>query len=176
MEIIERIEKLSKIKCKHVFLEYYLTLSYQKEIPDSFQFPKSIANFPQYMFHLRRTGFLNVFGHSPDETAHHRYQMCRQDLQESITMIQPQLYSYSFSGEPELVHLDSSSLKADTILLLDTFFQVLIYHGETIHAWKKAEYHLQENYANFKELLEAPIEDARDIIDNRFPIPRYAKE
>ena len=102
--------------------------------------------------------------------------MCRQDLQESITMIQPQLYSYSFSGEPELVHLDSSSLKPDTILLLDTFFQVLIYHGETIHAWKKAEYHLQENYANFKELLEAPVEDARDIIDNRFPIPRYAKE
>jgi len=99
--------------------------------------------------------------------------MCRQDLQESITMIQPQLYSYSFSGEPELVHLDSSSLKEDRILLLDTFFQVLIYHGATIHAWKKAGYHLQENYANLKELLEAPVEDARDIIDNRFPIPRY---
>jgi protein transport protein SEC23 len=147
--------------------------NFQKELPDSFQFPKSIANFPQYMFHLRRTGFLNVFGHSPDETAHHRYQMCRQDLQESITMIQPQLYSYSFSGEPELVHLDSSSLKEDRILLLDTFFQVLIYHGATIHAWKKAGYHLQENYANLKELLEAPVEDARDIIDNRFPIPRY---
>ena len=49
----------------------------------------------------------------------------------------------------------------------------MIYHGDNIHAWVKAGYHEKEEYANLKELIEAPIEDARDIIANRTPVPRY---
>jgi len=146
---------------------------YQKEDVTSYRFPISTAKFPEYLFHLRRTGFLNVFGHSPDETAYSRYQLGKQCLQEAITMITPALYSYSFNGPPEIVPLDSSSVQPDKILLLDTFFQVLIYHGDNIHAWVKAGYHEKEEYANLKELIEAPIEDARDIIANRTPVPRY---
>lgn len=125
------------------------------------------------MFHLRRTGFLNVFGKSPDETAYKRYQLCKQSMLEGITMIQPQLYQYSFDGPPQTVHLDSTSILPDRILLLDTFFEVLIYHGKTIHHWKQQGFHEKEEYANLKQLIEAPIEDARDIIEGRFPIPRY---
>jgi protein transport protein SEC23 len=88
-------------------------------------------------------------------------------------MIQPVLYSYSFNGPPEPVLLDSTSIKQDTILLLDTFFQVLIYHGEVIDQWKKAGYHEQPEYENFKQLLQAPRDDAQDILVTRFPIPRY---
>ncbi len=54
----------------------------------------------------------------------------REDLTQSLVMIQPILYSYSFNGPPEPVLLDTSSIQADRILLMDTFFQILIYHGE----------------------------------------------
>ena len=39
-------------------------------------------------------------------------------------MVQPILYSYSFSGPPEPVLLDTSSIQPDRILLMDTFFQI----------------------------------------------------
>ena len=57
----------------------------------------------QFMFHLRRSSFLQVFGHSPDETAYYRYQFDRQDLTNALIMIQPVLYSYSFNGPPEVL-------------------------------------------------------------------------
>lgn len=146
---------------------------YQRDTADTFQFPANFSLYPQFMFHLRRSSFLQVFGHSPDETAYYRYQFNRQDLTNSLIMIQAVLYSYSFNGPPEPVLLDSTSIKQDTILLLDTFFQVLIYHGETIDQWKKAGYHEKTEYENFRQLLQAPKDDAQDILATRFPIPRY---
>ncbi|CAF4897490.1 unnamed protein product, partial [Rotaria socialis] len=47
-------------------------------------------------------------------------------------MIQPILYAYSFNGPPEPVLLDSSSILPDRILLMDTFYHILIHHGENI--------------------------------------------
>ena len=69
--------------------------------------------------------------------------------------------------------LDTSSIQADRILLMDTFFQILIFHGETVDQWKKAGYHEQPEYANFKQLLEAPVTDAAEILQARFPVPRF---
>merc|ERR1711892_1223382 len=76
---------------------------------------------------------------------------------------------------PEPVLLDSSSIQVDRILLMDTFFQVIIYHGETIHQWKVAKYHEMKEYETFAQLLQAPIEDAQDTLVDRFPIPRYVE-
>jgi Gelsolin repeat len=76
-------------------------------------------------------------------------------------MIQPTLMSYTFDVPAQPVLLDSVSIKPDVILLLDTFFHILIFHGETIAQWRKAGYHEQEGYENFKELLEAPVVDAQ---------------
>lgn len=56
--------------------------------------------------------------------------LLREDLTQSLIMIQPILYSYSFNGPPEPVLLDTSSIQPDRILLMDTFFQILIFHGE----------------------------------------------
>lgn len=75
-------------------------------------------------------------------------------------MIQPTLMSYGFVQPPQPVLLDSISIKPDVILLLDTFFHILIFHGETIAQWRKAGYQDQEGYENFKELLEAPKADS----------------
>merc|ERR1712151_1357483 len=70
-------------------------------------------------------------------------------------------------------HLDSAALKGNVILLLDAFFHVVIWRGETIQAWYDAGYQDKEEYANFKELLTAPAEDAKRILDDRFPVPKF---
>lgn len=146
---------------------------YHKDDPNSFRFSETFSLYPQFMFHLRRSPFLQVFNNSPDESSYYRHHFMRQDLTQSLIMIQPILYAYSFSGPPEPVLLDSSSILPDRILLMDTFFQILIYHGETIAQWRKAGYHDMPEYENFRHLLQAPVDDAQEILHTRFPMPRY---
>ena len=43
------------------------------------------------------------------------------------------------------------------------FVQILIFHGETIAQWRAAGYQHQPEYANFKQLLEAPVADAQEV-------------
>ncbi|XP_050407148.1 protein transport protein Sec23B [Patella vulgata] len=146
---------------------------YNKDDPNSFRFSENFSLYPQFMFHLRRSQFLQVFNNSPDETSYYRHMLNTEDLTQSLIMIQPILYAYSFHGPPEPVLLDSSSITADRILLMDTFFQIVIYHGETIYEWRKQGYHDLPEYENFKQLLQAPVDDAQEILQTRFPMPRY---
>ena len=62
--------------------------------------------------------------------------LLREDLTQCLIMIQPILYAYTFSGPPEPVLLDTSSIQPDRILLMDTFFQILIFHGEVSYIFK----------------------------------------
>ncbi|RGP75001.1 transporter sec23 [Fusarium sporotrichioides] len=147
---------------------------YRKDDPSSFRLEKNFTLYPQFMFHLRRSQFLQVFNNSPDETAFYRHVLNHEDVSNSLVMIQPTLDSYTFDqegGQPVL--LDSASIQPTHILLLDTFFHILIFHGETIAEWRKAGYQDQEGYENFAGLLEQPKEDARDLITDRFPLPRF---
>uniref|UniRef100_A0A8C4ICZ3 Protein transport protein SEC23 n=1 Tax=Dicentrarchus labrax TaxID=13489 RepID=A0A8C4ICZ3_DICLA len=146
---------------------------FNKDDPTSFKLSESLSLYPQFMFHLRRSPFLQVFNNSPDESSYYRHHFVRQDLTQSLIMVQPILYSYSFYGPPEPVLLDSSSILPDRILLMDTFFQLVIYHGETIAQWRKAGYQEMAEYENFKQLLQAPLDDAQEILQTRFPMPRY---
>ncbi|KAG8013017.1 Protein transport protein Sec23A [Nibea albiflora] len=146
---------------------------YHKDDPNSFRFSETFSLYPQFMFHLRRSPFLQVFNNSPDESSYYRHQFNRQDLTQALIMIQPVLYAYSFNGPPEPVLLDSSSILPDRILLMDTFFQILIYHGETVAQWRKAGYQEMAEYENFRHLLQAPVDDAQELLHTRFPMPRY---
>lgn len=146
---------------------------YQPDQPDSFRLSPQFALYPQFMFHLRRSQFLQLFNSSPDEAAYYRYILCRENTTNSLIMIQPTLLSYSFNGPPQAALLDAESVRADVILLLDTFFHVVVFHGETIAAWREQGYHEQEEHAAFRALLEAPQADAQLIMDARFPVPRY---
>ncbi|VDK45353.1 unnamed protein product [Anisakis simplex] len=146
---------------------------YHKDDPASFRLSDKFSLFPQFMFHLRRSQFLQVFNNSPDETAYYRHILMAENVLESTTMIQPVLFAYSFSGPPEPVLLDTSSILPDRILLMDDYFHVLIYHGQTIAAWRKMNYQDDPQYGAFKQLLEAPVADAAAILQERFPMPRY---
>ena len=46
---------------------------YNKNDPASFRFNEMFTLYPQFMFHLRRSQFLQVFNNSPDETSYYRY-------------------------------------------------------------------------------------------------------
>lgn len=147
---------------------------YRKDDPTSFRLEKNFTLYPQFMFHLRRSQFLQVFNNSPDETAFYRHVLNHEYVGDSLIMIQPTLDSYSLEQEgSQPVLLDSASIQSNTILLLDTFFQILIFHGETMAEWRKAGYQDQEGYENFKAVLDAPKEDARELVQDRFPLPRF---
>lgn len=90
-----------------------------------------------------------------------RHVLNEEDVNNSLIMIQPTLMSYTFDAQPQPVLLDSVSIKHDVILLLDTFFHILIFHGEQVAQWRKQGYQEQEGYENFKELLELPVVDAQ---------------
>nr|XP_045252247.1 protein transport protein Sec23A isoform X2 [Macaca fascicularis] len=117
---------------------------YHKDDPSSFRFSETFSLYPQFMFHLRRSSFLQVFNNSPDESSYYRHHFMRQDLTQSLIMIQPILYAYSFNGPPE-----------------------------TIAQWRKSGYQDMPEYENFRHLLQAPVDDAQEILHSRFPMPRY---
>ncbi|RLV90296.1 Protein transport protein SEC23 [Spathaspora sp. JA1] len=146
---------------------------YRKDEDDSFRLGPQFSLYPQFIYYLRRSQFLQVFNNSPDETAFYRHVLLSEDCTNSLIMIQPTLTAFSLDSEPEAVLLDSVSIRDDRILLLDTFFHILIFHGKTIAQWRRAGYQNQPEYENFKELLEEPKVEAAELLVERYPLPRF---
>lgn len=113
---------------------------YQKDSPDTFKMLPEMLFFPSFMFHLRRSQFVQVFGNSPDETAVARIMLNRENTRNAILMIQPQLFSYAMSAPPQPVILDVASIQPETILFLDSYFYLVVFHGSTIAQWREKLY------------------------------------
>ncbi|KAJ1407319.1 Sec23/Sec24, helical domain [Sesbania bispinosa] len=145
---------------------------YRKDDPSSFTLNPSFSLFPQFMFNLRRSQFVQVFNNSPDETAYFRMLLNRENISNAAVMIQPSLISYSFNSLPAPALLDVASISADRILLLDSYFSVVIFHGMTIAQWRNLGYQNQPEHQAFAQVLQAPHDDAQIIIRDRFPVPR----
>lgn len=145
---------------------------YRKDDPTSFTLNPFFSLFPQFMFNLRRSQFVQVFNNSPDETAYFRMLLNRENITNAAVMIQPSLISYSFNSHPQPALLDVASIAADRILLLDSYFSVVIFHGMTIAQWRNMGYQNQPEHQAFAQLLEAPQVDSQMIIRDRFPVPR----
>ncbi|OIV97471.1 hypothetical protein TanjilG_10995 [Lupinus angustifolius] len=145
---------------------------YRKDDPSSFTLNPSFSLFPQFMFNLRRSQFFQVFNNSPDETAYFRMLLNRENISNAAVMIQPSLISYSFNSPPAPALLDVASIAADRILLLDSYFSVVIFHGMTIAQWRNLGYQNQPEHQAFAQLLQAPHDDVQMIVRDRFPVPR----
>ncbi|KAJ8541956.1 hypothetical protein K7X08_016822 [Anisodus acutangulus] len=145
---------------------------YRKDDPSSFTLNPSFSLFPQFMFHLRRSQFLQVFNNSPDETAYFRMLLNREGISNAAVMIQPTLTTFSFNSLPSPALLDVASIAADRILLLDAYFSVVIFHGMTIAQWRNLGYQNQPEHQSFAQLLQVPHDEAQVIIRERFPVPR----
>ncbi|KAK1310108.1 hypothetical protein QJS10_CPA08g00222 [Acorus calamus] len=143
--------------------------------PSSFRLASGFSLFPQFMYHLRRSQFIDVFNTSPDETAFFRLMLNREPVVGSLIMIQPTLFQYSFDGPPIPVLLDVSSIEPDVILLFDSYFYVVIHYGSSIAQWRKLGYDKDPNHENLRKLLEAPEIDAESLISERIPVPKLIK-
>ena len=119
---------------------------YSKDEAASFQLMPEMSFFPGFMFHLRRSQFVQVFGNSPDETAFARLTLMKEPTQHCMLMIQPQLDAYSIdSWEEGIVSrqptvLDVQSINPGSVLFLDTYFYVVVYHGNDIARWRQEGY------------------------------------
>ncbi|CAE8629563.1 unnamed protein product [Polarella glacialis] len=67
---------------------------FRKDEPGSFHLSPEFSIFPQFMYHLRRSNFLQTFNASPDETAYYRMIVLRENVMNSLVMIQPALLQY----------------------------------------------------------------------------------
>ncbi|GMM27813.1 hypothetical protein DAMA08_005290 [Martiniozyma asiatica (nom. inval.)] len=155
--------------------------AYQQGNPQSLQIASQMTFLPQFIYHLRRSNFINIFNSSPDETSYYRHIFLTEECSNALTMIQPQLLAYELNSQQDLnaphgpfpVLLDSTSIKPDRLLLLDTFFHILIYHGSTVAEWRRQNFHLQPEYAYLAQFLELPRKEAAEILVDRFPLPRF---
>ncbi|XP_027335717.1 protein transport protein SEC23 [Abrus precatorius] len=148
---------------------------YVPEDPSSFRLSSNFSLYPQFMFHLRRSQFIDVCNTTPDETAFFRLMLNREGVVGSLIMIQPTLFQYSFDGPPVPVLLDIRSISPDFILLFDSFFHVVIHYGSKIAQWRKLGYDKDPNHENFRKLLEAPELDAEQLVADRLPVPKIVK-
>ncbi|GBG72481.1 hypothetical protein CBR_g12056 [Chara braunii] len=145
---------------------------YERDDPSSFRLGANFTLYPQFMFHLRRSQFLQSLNNTPDETAYFRTMINREGVSGSLVMIQPTLLAYSFDGPPVPVLLDVTSISKDKILLFDSWFYLVIHYGSQIVHWKKEGYHNDPAHEMFRKLLAAPLEDAESFIADRNPVPK----
>jgi len=147
---------------------------YNKEDISSFKMPQQFYYFPQYIFYLRRSYFIQNFNSSPDELTYYKSMMLHESVMNATIMIQPLLFAYtpeSPEANPQLLEVES--MKNDSVLLLDSFFFIVIWHGEDVCKWRDEGYHLNPEYENIKNMLELPQEYSQGIIAERIPTPRF---
>ncbi len=152
---------------------FTLFAQYRPMVPDSFKVPPSMDLIASFLFYLRRSQFLQIFNNSPDETTFFRSALLHETVSNAILMIQPTLVAYSLEAPAGPVPLDVSSCDPRRILVLDTFFHVVIWYGSTIHFWRMEGMQNNPEHGHFAQLLKAPVADARQNMVLRFPAPRF---
>ena len=123
MDVIRWLDRML-IKLTARFAEF------KKDDPASFRMSKEFSLFPQFMFYLRRSQFLHTFNASPDESEYYKNLILRENVSNSLVMIQPALMQYNLeTREATPVLLDIDSMADEVVLLMDTFFYVCIWKG-----------------------------------------------
>lgn len=141
------VEDVTQVKkwVDRILLKFCVKFAqYQRNQKQSFKMPNPMRHFPQFMYHLRRSGLINPFGSPPDQSIYMKTCLQRQSLANCIVMIQSALFKYSAditdqNGEiePQSVELDFQEMKNDAVLLMDSYFTVIVWYGEHIHGWKE---------------------------------------
>ncbi|ELP92596.1 protein transport protein sec23, putative, partial [Entamoeba invadens IP1] len=145
---------------------------FRKDDPTSFKLTPNFSIYPQFMFHLRRSHFLRVFNCTPDETSIFRATLNRENVGNSLTMIQPTLDAYVYGQESMPVLLSLQSIKPDQILLLDTYFYLIVFRGNVVADWMKQKLEEKEEYAGLKDFFVKAENDANEMSKGRIPAPR----
>ncbi|CAI9285219.1 unnamed protein product [Lactuca saligna] len=108
---------------------------YRKDDPSSFSLNPSFSLFPQFMFNLRRSQFVQVLNDIPDETAYFRMMLNRESITNATVMIQPSLILFVFVVICFYLFDAMQHVAAEGI--------ALVKHAEDVASNKKAEKRLQ---------------------------------
>ena len=147
---------------------------YTKDTPESFKLTEEFKYLPQFIFYLRRSLVLQNFNASPDEVAQFKTVLLKENVINSMTMIQPILLAYTPDDNDFIpVGLEAENMKADRVLLLDAYFFICIWYGEDVCSWREAGYQNEPEYENIKNMLDSPMDYAQNIIMERMPVPRF---
>lgn len=117
---------------------------------------------PRFALNLRKSPqVVSVFNCSPDETAYYLHWLARLPLDQCLISISPRLYSKQ--GEWNEIDADSLCLARPprTVLVMDTLFQVIIFHVWTELDSQRLELHPSENLA----LIQSRHYLAKDALD-----------
>lgn len=68
---------------------------YQPRAKQTYKMPNPMKHFPQFMYHLRRSGLINPFGCPPDQSIYMKTCLERESIANCIVMIQSALFKYS---------------------------------------------------------------------------------
>ena len=83
---------------------------------------------------------MNPFGAPPDQSIYVKTCMMRESIGNGIVMVQPALLKYTTDdADPVPVELDLDELQDEVVLLMDSFFMVLVWQGPSVYDWKKQE-------------------------------------
>jgi protein transport protein SEC23 len=81
--------------------------NFHRQDKTSFKLQNSMKHFPQFMYHLRRSNFINPFGAPPDQSIYTKTCMLRESIANCMVMIQPALLKYNLEEkDPIPVELD----------------------------------------------------------------------
>ncbi|VDP50718.1 unnamed protein product, partial [Schistosoma curassoni] len=144
-------------------------------IDSTTQLPHMICGFDQEAATVLIARMAMFKAETTDSVDVLRHVLNKEDCSNSLLMIQPSLTSFNLDGSEEPVLLDSSSIQPERVLLMDSFFLILIYEGDTIAKWKKAGYLDMPEYAHIKQILDKPRYEAQELLKTRFPVSRYVE-
>jgi len=149
---------------------------FRKGDPASFRMPNEFTYFPQFIYYLRRSSFLQVFNNSPDETAFIRNILLQENEGNSMTMIQPTLTSVSldnYQNDPpgESVLLQENARQAEVVLVLDDFLKIVTWYGKNVASWRDDNLREQPDYDYIGEYLDACQNEVLTRAQERFPYP-----
>ena len=66
-----------------------------------------------------------------------------------------------------------SELKEDVILLLESYFNVLVWYGESAYGWKEQNLQEEPYYEYLQEFFSMPMRDASDIVYDKTPVSNF---
>lgn len=169
VEVVDLVYWLNSVLIK--FVRRFSTC--EKDKPDTLQIPDEISLIPQFMYYFRKSYFVQKFATSVDESALYKMTLNRESLNNMLVMIQPALFQYDLQeAEPRPVLCDFESLKPDIVLLVDTYFYLLIWRGVNVHGWHQEKMHEQPEYEHLNYLFTQPLDDAKIILEDRLPVPK----
>lgn len=95
-----------------------------------------------------------------DEAVYYRLCIDRECVANSLIMVQPSLTQYDLENStPVAAICDIESMKDNVILMMDSYFHIVVWRGSTIVQWVKEGYHELPDYENLKAILTMLDED-----------------